>query len=163
MNLYLRIRSEEVIADLRSAAWLESELHPELDRHRRHEMADICEEDNIERVWRVLGIAASQVRLSLQKILCLQKPYSPENDLEQPESWEFHFKFPLQKSTLSFIKEKIHEYFVAVVMSERCAVIISKAAGTWKERADASLAELKTLATTWHPPHSHVRRPLWPL
>lgn len=159
----IKIRSEEVIADVRSAAWLESELHPELDRHRRHEMADICEEGNIERVWRVLGIGASQVRLSMQKILCRQKLLSPENALERPESWEFYFKCPMQKSTISYTKEKIHEYFVAAVMADRCAVIIPKASGTWKERADASLAALNALATTWHPPRSHVRRPLWPL
>ena len=163
MNYELCINSREVLDDIRSAAWLESELHPELDRHRRHEMADICEKDNVERVWRVLGIAIAEIRLALQKILSPQCRISLANDLERPESWQFSFSFPLPSSSISYIREKIHEYLVAAVMGDRTAVIIPTAAKIWQERASDAIASLRNLASVSHPPLSGVVRPLWPL
>ena len=159
----LRIKSAEVLADIRSAAWLESHLHPELDRNRQHEMADICETDNIERVWRVLGIAIAEIRLALQKIGTAEKDISLENELYRPESWLFSFRFRLPSSSLSYIKEKIHEYLVAAVMADRCAVIIPTAAKIWQERASGVLASLQNLASISRPPFTCVVRPLWPL
>ena len=159
----LCIKSSEVFADIRSAAWLESHLHPELDRNRRHEMADICEKDNIERVWRVLGIAIAEIRLALQRILTPEKDISLENDLDCPESWLFSLRFQLPSSSLTYIKEKIHEHLVAAVMADRSAVIIPTAAAIWQERASGALACLQNLASLSNPPFSRVVRPLWPL
>ena len=61
----LVIKSGEVLTDIGSAGWLEQELHPELDRHRRHQMADICEPDNAERVWRSSRCFARSRHISL--------------------------------------------------------------------------------------------------
>ncbi len=159
----LLIKSKEVLDDIRSAAWLESELHPELDRHRRHEMADICEKDNIERVWRVLGIAIAEIRLALQKILSPQSQISLVNDLERPEGWEFSFLFQLPSSSTSYLREKIHEYLVAAVMADCTAVIIPTAAKIWQERASDAIASLQNLASISCPNCANVVRPLWPL
>ena len=104
MDTKLCIKSKEVLADVRSAGWLESELHPELNRHRRHEMADICEAGNMERVWRVLGVAVAEVRLALLKILCQCGDLTPANDLEHPDSWHLRFLFHLHNDTLRYIK-----------------------------------------------------------
>ena len=163
METKLCIKAREVLAEVRSAGWLKSELHPELNRHRRHEMADICEAGNIERVWRVLSVAVAEVRLSLLKMLCQDKHFSHADDLEQPDSWHFRFLFHLPKDILGFIKEKIHEYMVAAVMADRTGVVIPEASAVWHERRDASLASLRQIASTTHPPYSPVRRPLWPL
>lgn len=159
----LCIKSSEVLADVRSAGWLESELHPELNRHRRHEMADICESDNIERVWRTLGVCEAEIRLALLKILMPEKESSQVNGLERPEFWTFRFLFRLPAPTASFIKEKIHEYMVATVMADRTAVIIPEASAIWQERSESALAALSQVAATTLPPLSTVCRPLWPL
>ncbi len=159
----LIIKSSEVIADIKSAAWLESELHPELNLHRRHEMADICEKGNIERVWRIFGVRIAEIRLALLKILHPKKHLSHTNDLENPDRWHFCFLFPIPKDKVVFIKEKIHEYLVASVMADRTEVIIPSASPIWQERADAALSALRQLASTTQQSHSPVRRPLWPL
>ncbi len=160
---HLTLYSSEILADLRSAAYLESELHPELNRHRRHEMADICEADNIERVWRILGIAEAQVRMALIRILQPQENILPYNTLRQPKGWRFHFLFPVSKTIIAYLREKIHEYMVAAVMADRTETIIPSAAPTWNERRESALAALRSLAATTRPPSPPVRRPLWPL
>lgn len=159
----LVILSSEIFADIRSAAWLESELHPELDRHRRHEMADICEKGNVDRVWRVLGVGVAEIRLALLKLLCPQCLISTVNELECPASWHFRFAVPLQEATPVYIKEKIHEYLVASVMADRTSVIIPQGASVWSDRADMALAALREVSSTAQISYTPVRRPLWPL
>ena len=163
MNHELCIKSEEVLADVRSAAWLEQELHSELDRHRRHQMADICEEDNEDRVWRVLGNSIAELRLALLRLLQPPAALSPANDLEHRDSWIFTFKYRLPDATALYIKEKIHEYLVAMVMADRTSVIIPAAAKVWQQRAEDALASLREAAATAATAFSPVHRPLWPL
>lgn len=157
----LCIRSEEVLADIRSAAWLEQELHPELDRHRRHQMADICEPDNVERVWRVLGIAIAEIRLTLLRILKPRGDLLPANELERPSGWRFAFRQRIAPDVMEFLKEKIHEYLVAMVMADRAAVIIPQCAPIWQERTAETLSALRTSASCSD--LRPVRRPLLPM
>ncbi len=158
----LEIIAEEVMADLRSAGWLEQELHPELDRHRRHQMADICESGNVERVWRVLGLGIAEIRFALLKILVTDGRLLAVNELERPERWEFSFSVELAAETMSFLKEKIHEYLVAAVMADRVAVIIPGAAAVWQQRASETLASLRDAAVSAACRQRPARRPLWP-
>lgn len=158
----LCISSEEVLADIGSAAWLEQELHPEVDRHRRHQMADICQRDNVERVWRVLGAAVAEIRLSLLIILLPRGDLVPVNELERPDRWTFTFTEVLAPDTLAFLKEKIHEYLVAAVMADRTAVIIPGASAVWHTRGGEALMALREVAATAVSRLRPVRRPLWP-
>lgn len=158
----IRISSREVIDDIRSAAWLESETNPDADIHSRHEMADICEKDNIERVWRILGICVAEIRMALRAILIPDPQEWLRNDLERPEHWDFIFQNRLPPHTANFLKEKIHEYLVARVISDRLAVLIPDAADFWLSSASDILSTISSTsnsATTLRP----VRRPLWPL
>ncbi len=158
----MTILSSEILADLRSAGWLEGELHPELDRHRRHEIADICELDNVERVWRVLAVCEAQVRLALSRLLH-PLPKTPEaNLLLRPTKWDFRFRFAVSTAVGGFLREKIHEYMVAAVMADRCSTIIPSAAASWVSRRDAALAALQNVAATTRLPTGPARRPLFP-
>lgn len=126
-------------------------------------MADICEDGNIERVWRVLGVSVAEIRLALRHILMKRKRDAPENTLERPDWWEFRFMVPLPPSVFNFIKEKIHEYLVARVMADRTAVIIPDATAVWGERSQSALTALSQAAASVRIASGHVRRPIWPL
>ena len=154
------IKASEILADIRSAAWLEQELHSDLDRHRRHQMADICETDNVEHVWRVLGVAVAEIRLTLGKILHPETQPPSDDTLLQPSEWLFQTRFPLPVAIMSFIREKIHEYLVAAVMADRCAVIIPSASAVWQTRAREAISSLRVVASTTYPPRAPARRPL---
>ena len=163
MNHELCIKSEEVLADVRSAAWLEQELHPELDIHRRHQMADICEEENTEHVWRVLGNGFAELHMALLRLLKPPTAFSSTNDMESPDCWNFTFIYRLPDATVLYIKEKIHEYLVAKVMADRTAVIIPSCTDVWRIRAQDALASLRETAATAATAFAPVRRPIWPL
>lgn len=159
----MRILTSEVIFDIKSAAWLESELHPELDSHRRHEMADICEAANIDRVWRVLGVAGSEIRLAIRRILRKSGAHCEDNSLSCPEAYRFEMRHHLPEALYAYIKEKIHEYLVARVMGDRMSVIIPRSAAIWEERGREAYSCLVQAAATAGRAKGRVRRPLWPL
>lgn len=161
--MLLIILSTEILDDVRAAAWLEGELHPELDRHRRHEIADICEPGNVERVWRILALCEAQIRLALARILRPQTQTRKVNHLQRSTSWDFQFRYVLGNAVNGYLREKIHDYMVSAVMADRTQTIIPPAAPTWQQRRDAALQALQALAATNRLPTGPVRRPLWPL
>ncbi len=158
----MTILSSEILDDLRAAGWLEGELHPEVDRHCRHQIADICEADNVERVWRVLALCEAQVRLALARILLPGAQTSQANCLLHPTSWDFQFRYDVGNATVGFLREKIHEYMVSAVMADRCSTIVPGAAGAWEARRDSALGALANVAATVRLPSGPARRPLFP-
>lgn len=158
----IRIVSREVLDDIRSAAWLESETHPSANLHQRHETADICEPDNVERVWRVLGICVAEIRMALRAILTPDSAAWHQNDLLRPDHWDFLFTSTLPPHTANFLKEKIHEYLLARVLADRLEVFIPEAASAWRIRASDALATVTATASTASSLRP-ARRPLWPL
>lgn len=144
----ITIESPEVMADLRSAAWLESELHEDLTLHRRHEMADICEEVNIEKIWRVLGLCDAEVRMAIRRILTGPCPMNGTDSIERPERWEYPLAAGIGSETATLVKEKIHDYFVAKAMADRAEVIIPGCAPVWQRRAAEALVSLSECAAS---------------
>lgn len=159
----MKILSNEIMADIKSAAWLEAELHPHLDLHRRHEMADICEKGSVERIWRVCALAVAEVGEALRRLLRPPAAEPGSNILEYPPDWTFSFRLPLEKYLLSFLNEKIHEYIVARVMFDRTRTIIPDAAPAWKERADSALECIRAAAYGALRRGATARRPMWPM
>ncbi|MCM1491387.1 MAG: hypothetical protein NC095_11285 [Muribaculum sp.] len=157
----ITILSREVIDDIRSAAWLESETHPGSNLHQRHEMADVCEKDNVERVWRILGLCDAEIRLVLRKILSESDDTYQRNDLLTPDEWFYDFKCRLPPHTASLLKEKIHEYMVSRVMADRLEIFIPEAVLPWKQRASEAMSALSTAAQTTSL-LTPARRPLSP-
>lgn len=149
------------MADLRCASWLTSEINDPKNLHVRHEMADICEKDNIDAVWRVLGTAVTEIRVEMIRILEPQKWITIANELLTPESWEFSFKIKLPDSKETYLQEKIHEYLVAKVMADRTAAIIPAATAYWAERREEAIAGIRLIAAGCINT-GKARRPLWP-
>ncbi len=158
----ITILSSEIFADLRSAGWLESEINPDGNLHRRHEIADICERDNIDRVWRILGTATAMVRLTLRSMTLHAPTGDWSNELEMPEQWVFVFRRRHTDAVAQYIKEKIHEYLVATVLSDRLKVLLPEESQPWEEKERNALLELSTIASAYPQEHP-VRRRLSPL
>lgn len=144
----ITIISREVTDDIRSAAWLESELHEDFAPHRRHEMADICEEGNIDRIWRVFGLCDAEIRVALRRILADSRPPAAGNTIDRPDKWTYILAEGVSNETASLAKEKIHDYFTASALADRAEVIIPECAPIWKERARDALAELEQCSAT---------------
>lgn len=122
--------------------------------HSLHRVKDICEEGNIDRVARILGLAYSQLITILFPILSPIR-IDPDRDFSAiPHDYEFSFRreactgFPLTKEIQLQIKETIHEYMVCMVLSDWLEVTLPEAADVWKFRASAAFSNLKDIVAT---------------
>lgn len=143
----MKILKKALLYDISNMAYTIADNGEPLN-HGLHRVRDICQDGNIDRVSRVLGLAYSQVLSVLLPLLTPQK-LNIEKDLSaRPHDYEFHFRkdrnlrFRLTKEHQLKIKETVHEFMVCKVLADWLAVTMPEAADVWKFRADACLEAL---------------------
>ncbi len=121
-KITLHFKREELLYDIKNIAFVEGDVMPTEDEHDKHQIMDICEDGNIDRVTRVMALALSQCEELLY-------PYSKKdveqeeerNDiLESPEEYVITLKVPddFSKSTATYLERLIHEFLVYMVLSD---------------------------------------------
>lgn len=110
----------ELLYDIRNLAFVESDVMPADDEHDRHQVADICEDGNVDRVTRVMDLAVAKCREMLY-------PYSKRevddgeernNTLREQVEYSIELLLPasFSKSTLDYLHKMLHEYIVYCVL-----------------------------------------------
>ena len=134
--MIIKISKEALLHDISNLAYVIADVHCEANPHARHQLTDICQEGNIDRVARILGLACSVVRMVLHPVLkksCSQRLlsdfyYRPRDYVFEIDSGKFR-RHPLELATL------IHEYLVWRVIAEWLAVTMPEVSLLWKEKA----------------------------
>lgn len=149
----MKILKKALLYDISNMAYLIADTGDH-SNHSLHRVRDICQDGNIDRVARVLGLAYSQVLVALLPILA-----PPRLDIEKDQSVVPHdyiinlrkdadMKFRLTKERQLKIKETVHEFMVAKVLADWLYVTLPPAADVWKYRAEVSLEALTDLAAS---------------
>lgn len=145
----MKIKKKAMLYDIANMAYLVADTG-ENGNHTLHRVRDICEEGNIDRVSRVLGLAYSQLLTVLFPIL-----RSPCFDINRdrsasPHDYEFLFrrdekiKYSLTTERKLKIKETCHEYMVCKVLADWLEITLPVAAEVWKFRYEKALKSLRT-------------------
>lgn len=114
---------KELIYDASNCSFVESDVMPDEESHRKHQIADIAQAGNIDRVTRVLNTSFTE---------CVEMLYphtkeeiSDETEvfddkLEEPEQYEINLILPqsFSKTTLKLLKSLIHDYLVCCVLAD---------------------------------------------
>ena len=121
--------------------------------HSLHRVRDICQDGNIDRVARVLGLAYSNILSALLPLLETPPKLDPNRDNSaSPHDYYIYFRkrgnlrFLLTKERELKIKETAHEFMVSKVMYDWLGIVLPMAADVWKERMEHLLASLKEMA-----------------
>lgn len=128
----------ELLYDIQNLAYVEGDVMPTEDEHDRHQVQDIAEDGNVDRVNRIIGLAIDHCREMLY-------PYSrtdidPEENrddvLQVPLKYVIKLKLPddFSKSTLDYLTKLIHEYLVYRVLTDWLSITDLKnptAAANW--------------------------------
>lgn len=122
--------------------------------HALHLVRDICQEGNLHRVARVLGIAYSKILVALAPVIQPQH-FNLHNDLSAlPHDYTIEWRrdenlrFRLTNEIKLKIKEAAHEYMVCMVLADWLAITLPEAADVWKERALKALQVLEETAAS---------------
>ena len=130
---------DELLYDIKNLCYVEADVK-EGDEHSKHQIFDVCEDGNIDRVTRVLD-------LTFDKSVELCYPYSKrevrpctrrDDELDYEDEYVMHLDVPrtFSETTVSLLEKYIHELLVYRVMEDWLGITNPKAAEKWKEKAD---------------------------
>lgn len=140
----LRLKRDELMYDIRNIAYVEGDIMPAADEHERHQVMDIAEDGNVDRVSRIISLAVAHCREVLFPYSKVDVDSSEERDdtLETPDEYVIDLKVPkdFSKTTVDYLAKLIHELIVYRVLSDWLSITDIRngaAAQNWAAKAEA--------------------------
>lgn len=159
--------AEELLHDIANMAYVEGDLMDGGDGHAAHQVRDICEDGNRERVLRVISMAVAKCRERLY-------PYTREdaedgtlldNTPEEREEYVIILLLPedFSKTTLDYLNKLLHEYITCTALADWLTIANTanpQSAAAWAAKAEEAQAEAARIINLRR---GRVRRTVSPL
>jgi hypothetical protein len=143
------LKREELLYDIRNCAYVEGDvMKEEPDGHQRHQVQDIGEDGNIDRVTRMMDLAHAE---------CVEAlfPYTKHevadgtmqcDALTETTWYEVHMLLPdeYSQTTVSLLRHYIHEYIVDRVLEDWLSITDPRASANWKGKAEEMMELMKS-------------------
>lgn len=147
-NVTIVFKRDQLLYDISNYAFVEGDIMGEDAEHARHQVKDIAEEGNVDRVTRVLNLAHDE---------CVEQlyPYTKE-DVEDgeliddafvaPEEYTIKMQVPdgFAKSTLNLVRTLIHEYMVCRVLQDWLSITFPNSAQNWEQKTILLKKKMRT-------------------
>lgn len=135
----LSFRRAELIYDAGNYSFVESDIMPEGDECRRHQVCDIGQAGNADRVTRVLNMAHAECVEMLYPYTKEEIPDGQEalgDVLEEPEVYEIKLSLPegFSLTTLRMLEHLLHEYLVCRVLADWMSITNPESEGKWERK-----------------------------
>ena len=145
----LSFKRAELLYDAGNYSFVEADIMPIDDEHRRHQVADICQEGNIDRVTRVLNTAYAECVEMLYPYTKEEIPDEPEaldDILKEPETYEIKLTLPetFSLTTLRMLEPLIHEYLVCRVLADWMSITNPESEAKWEKKFAALRNKIRT-------------------
>lgn len=138
---------ESLLYDIGNLGYVEGDIIADEAQHNKHLTFDITEDDNVDRVTRVLDLAHAMIVEYLY-------PFTKEecedgfelNDVfKETPTYTIVMKVPktFSKTTAKLLEQLIHEYFIDSVLADWLAITNPNAAAKYTESAQGLLSEIK--------------------
>lgn len=118
----LKFKREELLYDIKNMAYVEGDVMPTDNEYDRHQVMDIGEDGNIDRVTRIMDLAIDHCT---ELLYPYSKKYVDDNEerddtLTETEEYKIEMKVPtdFSKSTVNYLEKLIHELVVYKVLSD---------------------------------------------
>ena len=148
-TVLLTFKRSEVIYDAENYSFVEGDIMKTDDEHDRHQVFDIGQSGNIDRVTRILNLAHTECVEMLFPYTKEEIPDEQEalNDiLAAPE--EYHIELTLPEgfsiSTVKLLTNLIHEYLVCRVLSDWMSITNPGSKAHWEEKFENIKYKIQT-------------------
>ena len=148
-TVLLTFKRSEVIYDAENYSFVEGDIMKTDDEHARHQVFDIGQSGNIDRVTRILNLAHTECVEMLFPYTKEEIPDEQEalNDiLAAPE--EYHIELTLPEgfsiSTVKLLTNLIHEYLVCRVLSDWMSITNPRRKAHWEEKFENIKYKIQT-------------------
>ena len=133
------VRSE-LLYDISNIAWVEGDVMQVDDEHARHQLIDVCEDGNVDRVTRVLNLGIARCAELLYPYSKL--PVEPDtymvDALEEPEAYTIDLLVPddFSQTTVNYLEHLIHELLVCMVIVDWLGMTKKESKTNWQEKIE---------------------------
>lgn len=144
----LSFMRSELIHDIGNYAYVEGDVTVSQDNgHDRHQVFDIVQEGNVERITRVLDLTFAQV-----SELCypytkadVDEDTSATDIYDEAYAYTLDMKVPddFSNTTVRLLKEQVHELLVTTALADWLGVTKPEAQATWLARAEKARDGIK--------------------
>lgn len=153
---------EQLLYDVRNYAYVEGDIM-QGEEHDKHQVQDVGEDGNVDRVTRVLNTAFSEV-----VEFCYPYSKTPAekettlNDaLVETEKYELRLQLPhdFSQTSLPLLRDQIHEYLVCTAVADWMSITKPDSQANWQAKAEVAEGKVKSLL---HGRIGRIRRKLNP-
>lgn len=140
----LSFKREELLYDAGNYSYVEGDIMKAEYEHAKHQVFDIVQDGNVDRVTRILNLAHSEcvemlfpyTKNEIQSDGCML-----DDKLTEPESYDIILSLPkcFSMTTVRLLKDLIHEYLVCRVLADWMSITKPDSQRNWEEK----LASLK--------------------
>lgn len=142
-------KREELLYDIKNASFVEGDIMDTDNIHAQHQVFDVGESGNVDRVTRVLNLAHSECVEMLFPYTKLEIPTEQEtidNTLNAPEEYVIDAVFPegFSMTTVNLLRELIHEYLVCTALADWMSITNPKSQKNWEEKKERIKSKVRT-------------------
>ena len=159
----LTFKRSELVYDCENYSFVEGDLMKEEEEHAKHQVFDIAQDGNVDRVTRMLNLCFAD---------CVEMlyPYSKEevtDGTEMDDTLVYHEEYVLtlslpdtfSKTTVRLLLKLIHELMVDYVMADWMSITKPSSKETWQEKINNLKASITSCIGKRR---GRVRRPMTP-
>ena len=170
--IHIKIKSDDLIHAISNIAYVTADIHEGASTpHALHQVYDVCQEGNIERVADILTLAFSNVEAILTPVI------EKEKKCINRKSGTIHKTFTLtfgekacirapklyhSPPALRRLSDLIKEYMTAMVLADWFSITLPRVAETWKVKTERCLDILQGILVSSYGGAVAFRRPVSP-
>lgn len=145
----LIFKRTELLYDAENYSFVEGDIMKVDDEHTRHQVVDIGQSGNIDRVTRVLNLAHSECVEMLYPYTKEEIPDEQEaldDVLTFPEEYAIELTLPgsFSLSTLKLLKHLVHEYLVCRVLADWMSITNPSSQANWEDKMNSLKIKIQT-------------------
>lgn len=162
----IKLWRKALLYDIGNYAYVEAEVLPVDAENTRHQLADIVEDGNVDRVTRMLGLVYRECVEMLypycKRPLVVEKDGCVLDDkLEEEAYYVVDLSLPhgFSETTVEYLKDLIHEYIVCRVLADWISMVRAGSESNWLAKAEELRSKMRSALMSRR---SMQRRPLKP-
>ena len=147
LKVTLTFKRDQLLYDIKNAAYVESHVMPPDTEHAKHMVADVGEEGNVNRVTRVLDLGVSMCREMLYPWAKKDIVNTELDDtLKERQQYVIVMNVPttMSQTTLTLVERLIHEYLVCRGVADWLSITNPQKSETWLAKAAEAETEIRT-------------------
>lgn len=162
----IKLWRKALLYDIGNYAYVEAEVLPVDAENTRHQLADIVEGGNVDRVTRVLNLVYRECVEMLypyckRAVVEAKEVRTIDDKLVEEECYVVDLMLPrdFSETTVEYLRELLHEFLVCRVLSDWISVVRAGSEANWLAKAEEVRSKMRSALMSRR---TMQRRPLKP-